>query len=287
MLLKLINKFKKNKNKNSNFSDRNSLNNHLKDLRLNYNESIIIGNGPSLENYIKKNHDFFKQKNLFCVNFFLKTIIFFELKPNYSIIVDPYIWKRKIPASYIEDFEQCIENLQKVDWNFTLFLPDDAKVWNWFINVPFSNKNVSIIYFKNIPNYNKNLTETDFLKFQNYQQFPHFQNVLVAAIFFSINLGSKKNYIVGADMNLHQNIVVNHANQLCDYTKHFYDNDVILMPMYKDNGIDIFKISEYFQALSMMFQGFEVIESYSKYLNAKIYNLTENSFIDCFERNYV
>ena len=263
-----------------------NINKHLFDIKLKYKESVIIGNGPSLNSFFDKKINFLEEKNLFCVNSFINSFFFLEYKPQYCIFVDPYYWKKNIPIQIIEEFKTSIEILNnEVDWELNLILPDDARVWNWFIEIPNSNANVKIIYFNN-RSAGLNFDNSFFYNFSLYQKFPHFQNVLVAALFFSINFGSEKNFLIGADMSLHEGIVVKN-NQLCNKPNHFYDENYEIMPMFKDNGIDVFKISEFFNALSMMFKGFEILEEYSKFKGAKVINLTENSFIDSFERRKI
>ena len=286
IIKKLILFFIKKKINNINRVD-SKINNHLKKIILPYGESIIIGNGPSLNDFFYKNKSFLIEKNLFCVNSFINTDFFLDVKPGFCILVDPYYWRKTTPSNIIAEFNIANQTLKyNVDWSITLILPEDAKLWNWFIDVPSINKNVNIIYFKNI-NIGLDDSDDNFSFYKEFEKFPHFQNVLVAALFFSLNFGSKINYLIGADMDLHLCTKVNFKNELCYLPSHFYKDDIKSMPMFKDNGIDIFKISEYFNALSLMFRGFEVIETYSKYLNAKVFNLTQTSYIDSFERKII
>lgn len=109
---------------------------------------------------------------------------------------------------------------------------------------------------------------------------------MVASIFLSLNLGHKTNYIVGADMSLHENVFVNKNNVVCNYDRHFYDKDApVAIPFYKiEDGSEVFKMDELFLAFSKMFKGFWELEEYADYLNAKIYNASHQSYIDSFER---
>lgn len=279
--------FLRKKKKEFNLSNNKDINYHLNTISLKYEESIIIGNGPSFNSFFLKNNSFLKRKNLFCVNSFINTKYFLDIKPSFCILIDPFYWRKEIPFNFIDEFKTSISILKnKVDWGITLILPEDAKNYNLFIDLPKLNSCINLVYFKN-DNIGLDFDNSIYPKFEKFEKLPHFQNVLVAALFFSINFGSKINFLIGADMSLHQKIIVNEKNQLCTMPNHFYEEIESSMPIYKDNGIDVFKVSEYFYALSLMFKGFEIIKEYSDYKNSTIINLTENSFIDSFERSKI
>ena len=50
---------------------------------------------------------------------------------------------------------------------------------------------------------------------------PFSQNVLVAAIYISLNLGYKNIYLLGADHSWAHDVSVNDDNQLCLNDRHF------------------------------------------------------------------
>ena len=115
---------------------------------------------------------------------------------------------------------------------------------------------------------------------------PHIQNVLVAALYLSINIGFKKIYLVGADHSWMQNVFVNKRNVLLTSDEHFYDKESTnAKPWYKDAAqTDTFKMHEIMLAMYKTFSGYYVLKEYAKLFNANIYNCSEISYIDAFER---
>ena len=69
------------------------------------------------------------------------------------------------------------------------------------------------------------------------------------------------------------------------YTKdsHFYENNVKHIPIVSD-GTHLSKIHEEFLSLYKAFKWHILLEEYSKYLGAKIYNASTKSYIDAYER---
>jgi hypothetical protein len=116
---------------------------------------------------------------------------------------------------------------------------------------------------------------------------PQSQNVMVASIFLSLNIGFKNTYIVGADHSWHQTLHLDDTNILCIKDTHFYEDEekVKYRPFNKGTHLkETFKLHEIFTAWAKVFYGYIALEEYSKYKNCKIYNASEVTFIDAFER---
>ena len=249
-------------------------------------ESIIIGNGPSLKHTLSNHLDFFQGKTVFCVNSFVESEYFEAIQPTFYVLADLIYWDRgctpKRHAEYVEVVYRLL--VQKVKKPMFLLLPIAARDWNWFQNMPKENPNITLAYFNNAsisdsadvrhPLYLKNVA------------MPHVQTVLVAAVFFSLNLGFKKSYLVGADLSFTETIFVNKDNMVCIVDKHFYDkNDPAPIPFWSlPDESGIFKMDELLLAFSLMFKGFLELEAYAKFLNVKVYNASHKSYIDAFER---
>jgi hypothetical protein len=117
---------------------------------------------------------------------------------------------------------------------------------------------------------------------------PFCQNVLVAALYMTLRLNYKKIIIVGADHSWHQSLLLDDNNLVCMNNRHFYDQETSLSPWSKDGTVDnIWSMGELFHALAKMFEGYEEIEKYSLYRNAKIYNASSMTFIDAFQRRNI
>ena len=116
---------------------------------------------------------------------------------------------------------------------------------------------------------------------------PQSQNVLVASIFLAMNIEFKKIIIAGADHTWHQNLHLDEQNILYIKDIHFYNNEEKINYRPFNKGLHInetFKIHEIFALWAKAFYGYIALEDYAKYKSCKIYNASEVTFIDAFER---
>lgn len=257
----------------------------IKKIRVQENEEcIVIGNGPSL-NKIINNIDFFKGKKKICVNEFAHSEHFEKIQPDYYLLMDPGYWG-KSPSVNLDILNQKLRNVirDKVVWPLKIFIPVEGKNCNIFSELEKQNNNIEVYYF--------NQTSVSCIKalnyylYKNYLAMPLAQNVLVACIYMALNIGYKNIYLLGADHSWHENIYVDDSNILYWKDVHFYDKSTPkLTPIFKDiEETKRFKMHEILSALSLMFEGYILLDDYSKYLGAKIYNASEKSYIDAFER---
>ncbi|OQY00191.1 MAG: hypothetical protein B6I24_00260 [Bacteroidetes bacterium 4572_128] len=66
----------------------------IKDKKENTNKDcIILGNGPSLNSFLKEKKYFLQNKELFCVNLFPISEFFERLKPRYYVLSAPEVYK--------------------------------------------------------------------------------------------------------------------------------------------------------------------------------------------------
>jgi len=245
---------------------------------------IILGNGPSLKESFQKNENaIFKNTPLLCVNNFAASEQFFQYKPSYYVLLDPgfFIHKQR------EDVAATMNILKgKVDWEITLFVPyihrKDADVQffikkNSFVKVQFFNYTVF-----------KGFQSIAFKLFEKNLAMPQFSNVLGAAIFLMINMGYKKVWLMGADHSWFKNIYVSDDNSMYIEDKHFYDTEKQKPINIKDplSGKKA-KAEELFLALYKTFNSYYLLEEYSKYKRCIIYNASEYSYIDAFERKKI
>lgn len=248
-------------------------------------ESVIIGNGPSLKQTLTDHLSFFENKNVFCLNFFVESDAFLTIKPKFYVLADPAFWAKNPSPKLSAQLNKISEQLKvKVTWKMFVFLPSTAREWNFLQNLPNENNNIILIYYNINPS-----AESLYKRHQLYKEnkaMIQAQTVLIAAIFISLNLGIKTNYVVGGDLSMHELLFVNKNNILHLYDKHFYDKEELEAVPYWRNAEEttIFKMDEIFLAFSLMFKGFCELEEYSKFLGAKIYNASFKSYIDAFER---
>ena len=244
-------------------------------------ECIILGNGPSLnvtiENYIL----ILAEKPVLCVNNFALSDEFKIVMPKYYVLLDPgyFIHKERPDIKAV-----FVEFKNNVNWQMTLFVPYfyrkdpdilEFKRLNSFIRVEFYNYTIF-----------KGFDFISFFLFRKNLAMPQFYNVLGASIYLAINIGYKKILITGADHTWSDNIHVDSENKLYRKDKHFYDkgNDkfhsLIVDPLTGNAA----KIANFFNAMYRIFDSYYILNKYATYMSAKIYNASEFSYIDAFER---
>lgn len=251
--------------------------------KINNNKIFILGNGPSLSDNLKDNIDLLKNNNTFCVNDFCLSEYFAIIKPQYYIFLDPaYFIRDNTVELYIQLQESIIEKLSKnVSWNIKIFIPnktDMKQQWNYMQK---NNSNLSIIYFNN-----NSAHGFDFVchyLFEKNFAMPEAQNVIIGAIYLSINMGYKNIYLLGVDHSWTEELRVNSKNQLYIMDKHF--NSCKEKLFYKSiSSEEIWMMHEILKIWSYTFQSYHVLEFYSKKKNSFIYNLVKNSYIDAFQK---
>lgn len=242
---------------------------------------IVLGNGPSLKDSLKKHPTFFKQHPLVCVNSFSITDEYALLQPQHYVILDYSFWK--------SDQDIILKSLEAIktrtSWKMDLLVPQMASGSDRFEKICKENKNIHLTYynytvFKGIEGiahyfYAKNLA------------MPQSQNVLVASLFLTVNMGYKNIYLFGADHTWHETLHVDDNNTLCLKHIHFYDDSekVNYVPFYKGGHTkETFRMDEIFVTWAKVFWGYLMVENYAKKKNARILNASEISFIDAFER---
>lgn len=250
-----------------------------------FDELILIGNGPSFNETFRKNINFFSGKAIACVNDFAISEYFGVIKPDFYIVFDlAYLIKnpsKQIRKTNDQIFQLCKE---KVTWPMTIVMPSFAKRWNWFIGLPKLNKNINVCYANLTRVYcSKNLK---FFLYSRNLASPRCSNVLVNSTLFAINMGYKKIFLVGADHSWHENIFLGKDNVLYLKRKHFYPEvNQSIQPLFKNpEETQIYKLHEYFRALSIAFEGHQEVSEYAKLAGAKVYNASKKSYIDAYER---
>jgi len=244
------------------------------------NSCIVLGNGSSLNESIKNHPNFFKKHTLVCVNSFSVTDIYSELKPSYYVMLDPGFWFGD--NATVNNTISCIK--ERTKWPMVLFLPHLAKKSTRIKEVE-SNTNITVHYF----NYTvfKGFDSIAYWFYKKNMAMSQSQNVLVAALFLSINLGFKEIYLLGADHNWHHDLIVDDNNVPCLKHIHFYEQAEQLkhIPFYKGaHTKELFRMDEIFGVWSKTFYGYHAINQYAQHVNSIIYNASETSAIDAFKR---
>lgn len=244
---------------------------------------IILGNGPSLRENFKNNMETLKERDTFAVNKFCLTPEFSCVKPKFYLLIDPAFYTNRNTSSKFINLQKQISEalIQKVDWDMTLFIPAGTDMKDDWTDLSIQNKNIKIIYINS--NDAIGFRSIVFKLYKYNLAMPAAQNVLVGAIFLSLNMGYRNIYLLGADHSWTEDLRVNSKNQLYIYNKHYYGQEHTIF--YK--GIEqkeIWKMHEILFAWSRTFMSYFILRDYAKKVNAHIYNLTEDSYIDAFQK---
>lgn len=112
---------------------------------------------------------------------------------------------------------------------------------------------------------------------------PVYQNVLIAAIFYSLKAGHKRTIIWGGHHTWLSEVVVDKENRVLHSVRHS-DEQRIGIPLVNSDGSPRL-YHTYLKQLATVFEQYHVLKDYSKSVGQDIVNATEESFIDAFERN--
>lgn len=252
-------------------------------------DCIVFANGPSLKLSLEKQKvlDFIKNKKKFCVNNFPTSDDFFKLKPDYIVFMDPFFWSKNLYPEKKASYNEIYNSILKADWPITIFISSNAKNWNFFIDLPQKNENISIFYVNTNQSKYKRCSKKAFKEYKLNLAMPRVQNVTIASLFLAINCGFKNIYLLGADHTTHNSTVVKNDNILYEAKTYFYEDskEIKYIPCYKSaDAKETFTVAEWLFAWYNTFLTYEEVETYSKLSGSNIFNMSEESFIDAFER---
>jgi hypothetical protein len=251
-------------------------------------EVIVIGNGPSFKKALIEFPAFFQGKDLICVNNFPATEEYEILKPSSLVLLDNNYYPRKgvVILPIVEKLFESIVN--KTTWELKIFLPQISRSSKQLKELAIKNSNVKIFYF----NYTI-VNGFDWFNYFFYKKnigMPLCQNVIVASIFLSINMNYKNVYLIGVENSFFKNIVINNENEVYLQHSHFYNEDKTLnvSKVHKVPGSsEKADIADVLTMFVKTFKGYKVVKKYGDYRRANIYNVTEDSYIDAFERKKI
>lgn len=239
-----------------------------------YKEAFVLGNGPSINDSISSED--FEGKCLFVVNNFAKSHdLYTRLMPQNYVFADPYFWESNLEDTVLADIVRI------TSWDINIYFPSEIygleKIQAFFT----SNKHITLLPYNKT--YIEGFGDWQVKAFKNNYGMPITANVLVAALYLSINSGAGIIHVYGADHSWTKSMIVNNSNQVCIADTHF-NSEATFTPWLKHDGT-LFLMSEILEAFARMFHGYEYIEKYAKRLGVRIINETPGSFIDSFERS--
>jgi hypothetical protein len=255
-----------------------------KNISTNVSDIFLIATGPSLSSVLNEYADELKSKSTFAVNEFCLNKIFEIIKPKYYLFADPAYLQKKSLSEKFQKLQKEIFYvlLKKVTWKMVVFIPKSSENKVEWKKLSEQNENIDIKFINT--NRIEGFSSINYFLFKRNMGMPRLQNVLIGAIFLSLNMGYKNIYLLGADHSLHEGLIVDKQNNLYIRTKHF-DKVGESQMYYKDyTETEIYKIHEFFLAWSKTFEGYQILKGYADSLDAKIFNTTLESYIDAFQK---
>jgi hypothetical protein len=237
-------------------------------------ELVVLGNGPSLKTFLEEKSAFLAGKELMCVNYAVESPRFEELKPRYYIAVDPVVYS---PA----EIDRVFGNLtRKTAWELHLFVPSRYRRMTAWRQALRENPHIRVHLVNITP-----VEGAEAICFPLYRArlgMPRPRNVLIPSLMCGLWMGYKTICTAGVEHTWHLQLWVDEQNRLMIDDRHFYNAD---SENKRRHGQ--FRMDTLFRSLYIVFASYHTIERFSRRLGARIYNITERSFIDAFERKSV
>ena len=104
------------------------------------NKSYVLLNGPSLEDDMEGLN--FETDDIYVANDFPSSGLFFDIKPKFYVIADPFFFQSNERVNKIND------NLQKVSWELNVFVPYKYAGKSKFGQ---GNKNIKQLFYNHYP----------------------------------------------------------------------------------------------------------------------------------------
>lgn len=247
---------------------------------------VLIGNGPSLTQSVELYKEEIVKHDRIAANFFASSDFFEQLQPNIYLFADPAFFD--VPDNQKNSIENLFDALvKKTAWPLEMIIPYEAKD-AIILNTIKDNSNIHIDYYS-LKNQNiGNLSKYEAWD-KNYIA-PPSQNVMNVALYLSLFWGYRETYLIGVDMSSLEDIRVDQeTNELFSIDRHFYNNkdvysDKKLFDEKRGRIRSDWKLHDYIYAFGRMFEYFYDLKGYADYKGLKVYNASEYSWINVFER---
>ena len=246
---------------------------------------VIIGNGPSLKRTMEKYKKQISECDIIVVNEFGATDYYEALKPSIYVFADPAYFT--LPDNIKESVLSLFENIvTKTTWRLHIIIPFSYKN-SKCLEIFGQNKNITIdCYYdgeKNIGN------KTKFEAWDENLIAPPAQTVLNTCIYLSIYWNYKEVFLVGADSSFLESLRIDQiTNDIYINNSHFYQEEDVYSSDYYDasKGIKMegWSLHNLIWAYGNMFKMYEELKEYADYKGVNIYNASEYSWINVFER---
>lgn len=250
---------------------------------------LILANGPSAGEFWNKDEvrAAFSSYDIMCMNdaIFRKKEEIFKLRPRFFILMDPALFgdcpneNQAAREHYGNVRKNVHEVLEKINWKANIITTYHGEIALQNANLTVLRLNGNIILPKKEKYYRlykKNLAN------------PGIDTVLEGALFWGVTYGYKEIALLGTEFTLFKYIEVDENNVLFNFSNHFY-KEVLKDSNAKAVTKERFKfegsaVAYFLHRMANCFTMFYELNKYAEFYGCKIYNYTEDSMIDAFER---
>lgn len=247
---------------------------------------VVIGNGPSLNDSIKKQKNAIIANDCVVVNQFCKTDYYTELKPKFYLLADPAYF------GTIDNYTNRLKNIvhgliesivNKTTWDINLIVPSFARD-SEFINAVKKNHYIHVYFYNTTNDVVPNSSQMKYEAWDHNQIAPPAQTCLNTCVWLGVFLRYKQIYLIGADTTWIENLHVDQeTNEVYTIDSHFYGTKRVTL--YSDEeGKTPQKLHDELNCISRALSQYWELKYYSDYAGVKVFNASKYSLIDAFER---
>lgn len=234
----------------------------------------IMGNGPSLRQVLDNKIGFLQENDTMAVNFAANTPEFFNIRPRYYTLADPHFFDPKGDINVL----RLISNIDRIDWDMTLFVPQEA---GRSVKKSIVNPQVKVCTYNAVGIEGWGwLTR---IAYNNRWAMPRPRNVLIPSIMIGAWLGYKEIYLLGADHTWPLMLSVTDDNRVITNQPHFYADDDSEKQRV-ERVYSTIPLHAIFDSYRIAFKAYHDIARWARHRGIVIYNATPGSFIDAFPR---
>lgn len=247
---------------------------------------IVIGNGPSLNKSVELYYDIIKQSECLMVNHSASTDMYEFIQPKFYLLVDP-LWVNPENSKHKDAIYALIDAIvTKTSWSMTIVMPYCAQKGCYAVEQFRKNTNLNVLFFEDGHNMPKDMTQVE--AWDKNLVCPPGQTVLNTAVWLSVYWGYNETYLVGADSSWHEELKMDQeTNHLYTIDSHFYKNSNNPVDDYdagKDRRTVHSTLHEELYSTARALEEYWELQKYADWKGVKVYNASEYSWIDAFER---
>lgn len=246
---------------------------------------VVIGNGPSLNSSIEKYKDEIAHSDIIVVNEFGATDLFEVFKPKLYVLADPAYFT--LPENMKDSIMNLFQTIaSKTKWTMRIIIPYSYREAH-SLEIFRQNKNITIdCYYDGMQEVGK---RTTFEAWDENMIAPPAQTVLNVCIYLAIYWYYKEIYLIGADTSFLESLRVDQkTNEIFIKSAHFYQEEDVYSDNYyeasKGTKMEGWTLHDLIWAYGNMFKMYSDLKDYADYKGVKIYNASEYSWINVFER---